>query len=30
MEQRGTWHIQTIAYGAEQLPYKTICGGRKK
>jgi uncharacterized protein YbaR (Trm112 family)/ubiquinone/menaquinone biosynthesis C-methylase UbiE len=30
MEQRGTWQIQTIAYGAEQLQYKTIYGGRKK
>lgn len=29
IEQRGMWQIETIAYGAEQLPYKTIYGGRK-
>ncbi len=28
-EQQGVWQIQTVAYGAEQLPYKTIYGGRK-
>ncbi len=30
MEQKGTWQIETAAYGKESLPYRSLIGVRKK
>lgn len=28
VEQKGIWKVETIAYGVERLPYKSLVGGR--